>query len=129
MIINISTHQGAVLNSEASYIHIHTENLEYGILKNHVPVITIINNGYIRIENNKEQTFILVVGGVFEFHNNEATLLAQEAYAGSSMDEAKAKMEGATNLRKKYNQQETIDFTKKEKELRDHVKNVKASSL
>lgn len=129
MIINVSTHQGTILKNEASYIHIHTEDLEFGILKNHLPVITIINNGYIRIENNKEQTYVLVIGGVFEYHNNVATLLAQEAYAASNMDEAKLKMEEFSKSRKKYNQQETIDFTKKEKELRDHVKNVNASSL
>ena len=49
MKIVVSTHQGVVLNNEVDYILVHNEAGEFGILKNHVPVVAVIKEGFIKV--------------------------------------------------------------------------------
>ena len=78
MKIIVSTHQGVVLNEETEYILVHNSDGEFGILTNHIPVVTIIDNGYIKTTNKNAIKYVSLCGAIFEFHNNEAVILAQE---------------------------------------------------
>lgn len=129
MRIVVSTHQGVVIQQEVDYILVHNDDGEFGILNNHVPVVTIINDGFVKLANNGEEKFISLCGAIFEFHNNEAVILAQEASMAKSLEEAKTNMLTSRRKRIEYNKKESVDFTKTEKDLRNHMKTANAGKL
>ena len=129
MKIIVSTHQGVVLNEETEYILVHNSDGEFGILTNHIPVVTIIDNGFIKTTNKNATKYVSLCGAIFEFHNNEAVILAQEATYADSLEKAKEHLISNRNKRIQANKQESVDFTKTENELRNHMKTAKAGKL
>ena len=130
MKIIVSTHQGTIYNEDVDYIVVHSGNDgEFGIMNNHVPVVSILEEGYIKLVRGNDEYYIGVYSGILEFHDNKAMVLVQEAHIGNSPLEAKNYLEEIRKERLNRNKQEVVDFTKKEKELRDHLKNANAGSL
>jgi F-type H+-transporting ATPase subunit epsilon len=129
MKIIVSTHQGILLEEEADYIQICSDSGNFGILNNHVPLVTIINTGYIKYINSGSDKFVAVCGGIFEFHDNLATVLAQEAAMGADEKEAQNAILAHRHARMEINRRESADFTKKEKELYDNIKEANAGNL
>jgi F-type H+-transporting ATPase subunit epsilon len=129
MKIVVSTHQGVVFNEEVDYILIHNEDGEFGILKNHVPVVAVINDGFVKVTSKTKSYFVSLCGAMFEFHENSAVVLAQEAKVADSLKEANELLIYERNKRIESNKKESVDFTKKERELREHLKNAKAGEL
>ena len=90
MRIIVSTHQGNLYNEEVDYIVVHSNtDGDFGIMENHVPVIAVMEEGYIKLVRDKIELFIVVVSGILEFHDNEATILVQEAHIGRNIESAK----------------------------------------
>lgn len=129
MKIVVSTHQGVLYNEEVEYIVVHNSDGEFAILKEHIPVIAVMDEGYVKIVQNAEEFFVAVSNGIVEFHDNVASVLAQEAHLGKSKDEAKQHLEEVRKERLNQNRKEQVDFTQKEKELREHLRNSKAGQL
>lgn len=129
MKIVVSTHQGVVLTEEIDYILIHNEDGEFGILKNHIPVVAVINDGFVKVTSSNKTIYTYLCGAMFEFHDNNAVVLAQEAQVASDLETAKNALYNARLKRIEINKKESVDFTKKEKELREHLTNAKAGSL
>ena len=129
MKIIVSTHQGVLLEEEADYIQVCSESKNFGILQNHVPIVTIINSGYIKYTNSGSDKYVALEGGIFEFLNNEATVLAQEAAMGADEKEAHNSILAQRHARMEINRRESTDFTKKEKELYDNIKEANAGNL
>ncbi len=130
MEIVISTHQGVLYKEEVDYIVVHSGLVgEFGVLKNHVPVVAILDEGYIKLSRDNNELYVIIVNGIFEFRDNLATILAQEAQIGETKDLAKKYLEQIRKERLERNRKDISDFTQKEKELRDHLKNAKAGSL
>ena len=129
MNIVVSTHQGVFLKEETEYILVHNSDGEFGILKNHVPVVAIIDNGFVKITNQNDIKFVSLCGSIFEFHNNEAVILAQEAAFASSLEEAKEILLKNRNSRIESNKKESVDFTKTENDLKNHMRTAQAGKL
>ncbi|MBO5711878.1 MAG: F0F1 ATP synthase subunit epsilon [Acholeplasmatales bacterium] len=129
MKIIVSTHQGVLLEEEADYIQVCSDIGNFGILNNHVPLVTIINTGYIKYTNSGSDKFAAICGGIFEFHDNVATVLAQEAAMGADENEAQNAILAHRYARMEINRRESADFTKKEKELYDNIKEANAGNL
>lgn len=129
MRIVFSTHQGILYNEEVDYIVVHNSDGEFAILKEHIPVIAVIDEGYVKLVRAQDQYFVAVMNGILEFHNNEASVLAQEAHIGKDKESAKAHLDEFRKERLEQNRKEQVDFTQKEKELRGHLRNSKAGQL
>ena len=129
MKIIVSTHQGVIINEETDYILVHNEDGEFGILNNHVPVVAVIKDGYVKITAKEKMSYIYLCGAMFEFHGNNAVVLAQEAKMSDELQDAKNALYFERNKRIEANRKDIMDFSKKEKELRDHVKNAKAGGM
>lgn len=130
MRIVVSTHQSNLYNDEVDYLVVSSrETGDFGIMKDHVPVIAVIDDGYIKLVRDQTELYVVIVAGIFEFHDNYATVLAQEAHIGQSIESAKKHLEEIRNERLEINRKENSDFTIKEKELKDHIRNSKAGSL
>ena len=90
MQVVISTHQGNLYNEEVDYVVVHSEtDGGYGIMNNHVPVVSIIDEGYVKLVRGNDQFYVVIVSGVLEFHENVATILVQEAHIGNTPEYAK----------------------------------------
>ena len=64
---------------------------ELGILPGHVPLITRIKPGAVRIEKaDGGEEFVFVAGGILEVQPNRVTVLSDTAIRGADLDEAKA---------------------------------------
>lgn len=129
MKIIVSTHQGNLYNEEVDYVVVSNQEGEFAILKDHIPVVAVINEGYVKLVRDSNEYFVVIVSGILEFHNNVVSVLAQEAHIGKDKDDAKQHLLAIRNERLEQNRKESIDLTKKEKELRDHLKNAKAGQL
>ncbi|MDE6946959.1 MAG: ATP synthase F1 subunit epsilon [Anaeroplasmataceae bacterium] len=129
MKIVVSTHQGVLYDEEVEYIVAHNQDGEFAILKGHVPVIAVIDTGYVKLVKDENEFFVAIVNGIIEFHNNIANVLAQEAHIGKDKESAQQHLEEFRQERLNQNRKEQVDFTQKEKELRDHLRNAKAGQL
>ena len=125
----VSTHQGVLYDAEVDYVVVHNSDGEFAILKEHVPVIAVLDVGYIKLVQNTEEHYVAITNGILEFHDNIASVLAQEAHMGKSKEEAKTQLEDFRKELLNQNRKEQVDFTQKEKELREHLRNSKAGQL
>lgn len=125
----VSTHQGILYNEEVDYVVVHNADGEFAILKEHIPVIAVMDEGYVKMVKATEEFYIVITNGILEFHDNVASVLAQEAHLGKDKEEAKQQLVDFRNQRLDENRKEQVDFTQKEKELREHLRNSKAGQL
>ncbi len=130
MKVVVSTHQGVVYDEDVDYFVIHDqEDGEYGVFLNHVPVVSVIEEGYIKLVKGEQSVYISLISGIVEFHDNVATVLVQEAHAGSTVEAAKKNLVAVRNERLEMNRKESSDFTKLEKELSENIKKTGAGRL
>lgn len=130
MRIIVSTHQGTLYDDTVDYVVVHsTKDGEYGIMENHVPVVSIIEEGYVKLVRDKNEFYVVIFSGILEFHNNIVTVLVQEAHIGENVEAAKKYLLEARAERLEKNRQEGADFTQKEKELRESIARSKAGQL
>ena len=129
MEIKVLTHQGIVIHTPTEAIQVVSQDRNFGILENHIPVVTVIDNGYIKYTVDKKDYFVVLSGAIFEYSNNHANVLSQEAQIGETLDIAKELLKQQREIILENNKKDTFDFTKKEKELKDHIKNSGAGVL
>lgn len=129
MKIIVSTHQGNLYNEEVDYVVVRNDDGEFGILKDHIPVMAVINEGYVKLVKGKDEFYIVIISGILEFHDNQVSVLAQEAHIGKDFDSAKLHLDEVRKDRLEQNRKEQVDLTQKEKELRDHLRTTKAGQL
>ena len=98
-------------------------------MENHVPVVSIIEEGYVKLVRDKNEFYVVIFSGILEFHNNIVTVLVQEAHIGENVEAAKKYLLEARAERLEKNRQEGTDFTQKEKELRESIARSKAGQL
>ena len=83
--VEIISPERSILETESSEVIIPSYEGEMGILKDHIPLITFLRPGIIRIINDKEKTFFVEEGTV-EFANNNLLILTSKAKEVSKMD-------------------------------------------
>ena len=94
--IEIITPDKTILKTEADEIVIPSYEGEMGILKDHIPIITFLRPGFIKVLNDKETTFF-VEEGIVEFNNNNLLILTSTPKELSKIDKSSLKslIEGA----------------------------------
>ena len=76
--VEIISPDGTLLKSEVSEVIIPSYEGEMGILKEHVPLITFLRPGIIKIKDNEKKSFFVEEGTV-EFVNNSLLILTSTA--------------------------------------------------
>ena len=125
----VSTHQGKLFDETCDYVLVKCKSGEFGILPNHIPVITSFENGFIKFVYNKEELFVCLISAIIEFKNNLLTVLAQEAHIGKDMESAARYLDENRKERLEKNRQFEADLQTSEKELMDNIKKAKAGNL
>ena len=90
--IDVVSNEESIYSGEAEFVVLPGEAGELGIYPRHVPLITRIKPGAVRIKpaGGGEEELIFVQGGILEVQPKVITVLADTAIRGRDLDEAKA---------------------------------------
>jgi len=90
--IDVVSAEDAIYSGEAEFVVLPGESGELGIYPRHIPLITRIKPGAVRITpaGGGEEQLIFVAGGILEIQPKLITVLADTAIRGADLDEAKA---------------------------------------
>jgi F-type H+-transporting ATPase subunit epsilon len=89
--VDIVSAEQAIFSGEAEMVVAPGEGGELGILPEHVPLLTRIKPGTVRIKvANAEEEVIYVSGGMMEVQPDRVTVLADTSVRAHDLDEAKA---------------------------------------
>ena len=88
--LTITTPEKIVYQETVEEIVLPTLQGEIGILPNHIPLVSILSAGEIRIKKQSETTLMAVSAGFIEVKNNNITILADTAEKAEEIDEQRA---------------------------------------
>ena len=103
--VDVVSVEESIFSGDAELVSLPGQSGELGILPGHVPLITLIRPGFVRIHlpGKQEVEQVFVAGGVLEVQPDMVTVLADTAVRSKDLDEAKAAkaLEDARALRQK----------------------------
>lgn len=130
MNISVVTPHGELYNEEIDYVVVSSKmNGEFAMMKDHIPIISTIDIGYVKMVRGEKELFTVIINGVVEHSNNIINVIAQEAHVGLSKDSALDHLNTVREERIKENKRRNVDFAKAERELKKNVKDAKAGKL
>jgi F-type H+-transporting ATPase subunit epsilon len=89
--VDVVSAEESIFAGEAKFVALPGEAGELGILPGHIPLITRIKPGAVRIEKaDGGEEFVFVAGGILEVQPHCITVLSDTAIRGHDLDEAKA---------------------------------------
>nr|YP_009399112.1 ATP synthase CF1 subunit epsilon [Taenioma perpusillum]ARW68509.1 ATP synthase CF1 subunit epsilon [Taenioma perpusillum] len=97
---------------------------QLGILSGHIPLLTALDIGVMRVKINKEWKPIILLGGFAEIENNNVTILVNgaETVTEINIEEANNNIEEATNLLEKaITSKEKIEATQNLRKARAKI--------
>jgi F-type H+-transporting ATPase subunit epsilon len=128
MIYRILTKEGLLDSGEITYVVIKNKDGELAILEDHIPIIVHVDRGMIKLVSVERTWFLVLEGAVVEFKENRLSVLALEAKAGTTLENAHETFESAKHKRLEKTKRENIDFSDLERELKENIKKSKAGS-
>ena len=90
--VDVVSAEESIYSGEAEFVVLPGEAGELGVYPRHIPLITRIRPGAVRITpaGGGEEQLIFVAGGILEVQPKVITVLADTAIRGKDLDEAKA---------------------------------------
>jgi len=88
--VDVVSAEQEIFSGEADLVIAPGEAGELGILPEHMPLLTRVKPGTIRIRNGAEEEIIYVSGGMMEVQPDRVTVLADTSVRAHDLDEAKA---------------------------------------
>ena len=90
--VDVVSAEEAIFSGNASFVALPGQEGELGILPGHVPLLTRIRPGAVRIKTEQgTEENVFVAGGILEVQPDRVTVLADTAIRSKDLDEAKAK--------------------------------------
>lgn len=129
MRFKVLTQQGKSYQDEIEYVIVKNQEGELAILKDHIPIILHVLNGYLKFVQDKNETFLVVEQAVVEFKDNLLTVLALEAQIGQTLEKAREAFDNMKKEKLELTKKENIDFSKQERELKENIMKSKAGQL
>jgi F-type H+-transporting ATPase subunit epsilon len=127
MELTVVTPQGELYNETIDYVVVSSKmNGEFAILKGHVPIISAIDVGYVKMVREDKSIYTVVINGVVEHKDGRVSVIAQEAHVGMSKTSAMDHLNTVREERLEENRKRTVDFAKAERELKKNIKQAKA---
>jgi F-type H+-transporting ATPase subunit epsilon len=119
MQVDIVSAETSIFEGVAEFVALPGESGELGIYPHHIPLITRIKPGAVRVKvvGKAEEEFIFVAGGILEVQPNRVTVLADTAIRGGDLDEAKANDAKEKAKEAMANAKREIDFAKAQSEF------------
>lgn len=116
--VDVVSAEESIFSGEAKFVALPGESGELGILPGHIPLITRIKPGAVRIEKaDGGEEFVFVAGGILEVQPHLITVLSDTAIRGHDLDEAKATEARKAAEEAVKNAKSDIDLAKATSEL------------
>lgn len=116
--VEVVSAEESIFSGQAKFVALPGEAGELGILPGHVPLITRIKPGAVRIEKaDGDEEFVFVAGGILEVQPKQVTVLSDTAIRGHDLDEAKANEARKVAEEALKNAKSDIDLAKAQSEL------------
>ncbi len=90
MILKIITHERVVFDDEVDEIVVQTKSGQIGILKDHIPITTVLEIGVTKAKIGTSVKYFATMGGVLQFKDNIATILTDVCEDGCDIDVTRA---------------------------------------
>lgn len=90
MILKIITHERIVFEGEVDELVVQTKTGQMGILKDHVPLTTVLDVGVTKARQDIKYRYFATMGGVLQFKDNVATILTDVCEDGCDIDVTRA---------------------------------------
>ena len=90
MKLKIITHEKIVFDGEVDELVIHTTSGQIGILKDHIPITTSLEIGVTKAKIGDSFKYFAVMGGVFQFRDNNAVILTDVCEDSCDIDVTRA---------------------------------------
>jgi F-type H+-transporting ATPase subunit epsilon len=117
--VDVVSAEESIFEGEAEFVALPGEAGELGIYPQHIPLITRIRPGAVRIKvaGQAAEEFVFVAGGILEVQPDRVTVLADTAIRGADLDEAKAEDARKAAEEALANRSADIDYAKAQAEL------------
>jgi F-type H+-transporting ATPase subunit epsilon len=121
--VDIVSAEEEIFSGLAEFVALPGETGELGILPGHMPLMTRIKPGAVRVkvQNQAEEELIFVAGGLLEVQPGRVTVLADTAIRGKDLDEAKALEAKRRAEEALQNQKGEIDYAAAQAELAEAI--------
>ena len=117
--VDIVSAEEQIFSGLAEFVALPGEAGELGILPGHMPLMTRIKPGAVRVkvQNQAEEELVFVAGGLLEVQPGLVTVLADTAIRGKDLDDEKANAAKAAAEEALKNAKSEIDLAKAQSEL------------
>ena len=117
--VDVVSAEQQIFSGEAEFVVLPGEAGELGIYPKHIPLMTRIRPGAVRIKvvGQAEEEFVFVAGGLLEVQPDSVTVLADTAIRGVDLDEAKAVEAKKLAEEALVNKESKIDYAAAQAEL------------
>ena len=129
MTFNVLSLHGVSYSDETDFILIKGNDGELAILKNHIPIVLHIEEGFLELRLKKNKQYVYLKQALIEFKNNQLEVLSFEAQIGKSQEEARSLISKVIKEREEIAKKDNIDYFKLEKDLFEQIKKVGARSI
>jgi len=126
--LEIVTPQKKVFSENVDFLVAPGSEGELGILPKHAPLITSLNIGIMRVEQDKKYTRIVVTGGFMEVRDNRVTVLANAAERADEIDVQRAEAARQRAEERLASKSEDIDLLRAELALKRALMRLKAAA-
>lgn len=126
--VDIVSAEEQIFSGLAEFVALPGEAGELGILPGHMPLMTRIKPGAVRVKvpNQAEEELVFVAGGILEVQPGLVTVLADTAIRGKDLDEAKALEAKRKAEEVLSNQSAQLDYAKAQAELTEAIAQIAA---
>ncbi|AKU09994.1 ATP synthase F0F1 subunit epsilon [Azoarcus sp. CIB] len=126
--VDIVSAEEQIFSGLAEFVALPGEAGELGILPGHMPLMTRIKPGAVRVKvpDQAEEELIFVAGGILEVQPGLVTVLADTAIRGKDLDEAKALEAKRMAEEAMQNKSSELDYAKAQAELAEAIAQIAA---
>ncbi len=130
MEISIITPEGVLYHEEVTSVVISSANNgEYGMLPGHLPIVSTIDTGYVKMTYQNLVYYVVIVNGLVQQVHDVITVIAQDAYIGDSKESAFHNLEAIRRSRIEENKKRNIELALAENELKKQIKQTGAGNF
>jgi F-type H+-transporting ATPase subunit epsilon len=91
MHLKLITHDRIIFDEDVSEIYTRGVDGEFGVLENHVPMMTALDVGVTKLVQGEKVVMFTTMGGIFQFKDNNAIILTDTAETGEDIDVTRAR--------------------------------------
>jgi len=121
--VDVVSAEESIFSGLVEFVALPGEAGELGILPGHMPLMTRIKPGAVRLKlpQQAEEELIFVAGGLLEVQPDAVTVLADTAIRGKDLDEAKAAEAKQKAEEAMVNKSSEMDYARAQAELAEAV--------